>query len=656
MENYSSQIEFLPNSSFGSLPDFNQRPWFHAPRFIIFGVVFLICSTAGLIYTYSRPAIYRSSATLLTSAMTAIDRESDVADIQNVAIQKQVLLGYDVVAETLLRLKASTANGSIVQLTVPDIMNLLDVVPVAETNLLEIQAEGPDSGFLPLLINSWIDAYLDVRAKEVKNLTDNTTSGIEEELKGLADKINTARTELEAFRRNNDILSTGRDENEVLARLKGLSDSLNHASEDEVRAKANLEAIKTAIANNKTVVPNQDQGSLQDLEKRLQQLREKLTELDNRFTRDYLNLQPKLKVIPEQIKKLEAEIKDKRQYGKNIVLTEAEENYAAAQQTVKDIRTQLNEHKEQTAKFTSKFAEHETLKTDLEGLEKLYRETKERLIQIETGHKEKYPQVTVIKQAYLFPDPVRPNYSRDAIIAIAGSLLSGLFAIWISEYLTRKQGRQPPMMFSGIHMYTPAAEMINYQQTAIKPIEQQPNKALDCPPVYAELSNSQLRALLNAATLKGKQLIGLLLSGLTIEEAASLKADQIDLSMTTITVTDPMLRTITINRSLKALFEQSGGYPVWIADKQGSTESLTAALLCAAIDSGLPHSMEITADAIRHSYIIYLVRQGLRLADLEQIVGYLQPHVILAYSSYSPAQKGCGVDDIELLHPALADL
>jgi uncharacterized protein involved in exopolysaccharide biosynthesis len=655
MENNSPQIDFFPHNSFSSPPDFNQRPWFREHRFIIFAIVFLISATIGLTYTYSRPAIYRSSATLLTSAMTAIDRDSKVADIQHVAIQKQILLGHELVAETLSRLKASATNDALLQLTTSDIRNLLDVEPVASTNLVEILAEGSDPEFLPLLINTWIDVYLDARAEEVKNLTDNTTSVIEGELIGMTDKINSARTELEAFRKNNDILSTGRDENEALARLKGLSNSLNRASEDEVRAKANLDAIKAAIANNQSVVPSQEQGSLQNLESRLQELREKLAALDKRFTRDYLNLQPDLKVIPEQIKKLEAEIKYKRQYGKNIALTEAEKNYAAAQQTVKGIRAQLDENKQQVAKFTSKFAEHEALKTDLEGLEKLYRETKERLVQIETSHKEKYPQVTVISRAYLSRDPVRPNYSRDAVIAIVTALLLGLFAVWISEYLTRKQEHQSPITLSGIHMYTPAAEMINYQQTAVKPLEQQQNNAL-ASPLYRELSSLQLRVLVNASTLKVKQLIGLLLSGLTIEEAASLKADQFDLEMATITVTDPVPRTITICRSLKSLLEQSDGYPVWTADKTGSSEDLAAALLCAAVDSGLPNPMEISAEAIRHSYIVFLVRQGLRLSDLELIVGYLEPLVISGYSSYSPPQQGRGIDDIELLHPALIDI
>lgn len=453
----------------------------------------------------------------------------------------------------------------------------------------------------------------------------------------------------------NDILSTGREENVSLARLNGITNSLNKALEDEVRAKAKLDAIKTAISNNQTVVPDKEQRGLENLEKRLQELREQLAELDKRFTRDFLLLQPNLKVIPEQIKKLESEIREKRRDGKDIVLIEAEREYAAAQQTVQAIRAQLKEHKQHAAEFTSKFAEYETKKNELDGLEEIYRETKERLVQIETSHREKYPQVTVSNRAYLASDPVRPNYSRDANIAIAGSLLLALFSVWIFDYLTPKPEHQSSVVLSGIHMYPQAEEMINFQQTSAKPLGQQQNKVL-ASPFYRELSIDELRILLNASTLKGKQLIALLLSGLTIDEAASLSTDQFDLKMTTITLSDPAHRTLTINHPLKSLFDQSGGYPVWIANKPRSSEDLIACLLCASLDSGLPNPMEITAEAIRHSYIIYLVRQGLRLSELEQIVGCVEPLAISEYSSYSPPQKGLGINDIELLHPALIDL
>ena len=644
-------------SNFRVAADLNELPWYRSHRFRIFGLVFLLSAAVSLAYVYSQPAIYRSSATLLTSAMTAIDRESSDADVQHVAIQRQILLGHELARETLARLKASSTLLN--RLTESDIQTLLNVEPVAETNLVEIAAEGPNPKFLPLLINTWIDVYLDARSEEVKRLKSNTERIVEDELEGLAEKIAVARVALEGFRNTHDISSTERGENEPSARLKGLNESLNKASEAEVTAKAKLDAIRAAIARGKAVVPDDEKGSLLEVEKRLHDMREKLAEFDKKFTREYLNLQPDLKYLPEQIKELETVVSNKRLRGQNVVLNDAEMTYAAARQTVRDIRAQLSEQKQQASAFTAKFAEHDALKSDLEGLEKLYRDTQERLVQVKTGRKDKYPQVDVISRAYESTEPVRPNYTSEALMALGGSLLLGLISVWVFEYLTQKKEQQPSIAVFGVQGYpSTAAGLIDHPHphtalgTKTQPLEQKPVPALT-KTMGRELSSHQLRVLISASNLKGKQLIGLLLSGLDIDEAASLTPDQIDLDAGIINVAGKSRRTIPLSNSLTSLFKESHNRPVWDSDDSQTRVDLSAALVCAAVDSGLPDPQEITADAVRHSYIAYLVRQGLRLSDLEQIVGHLEPSVISGYSAYSPPQQGRHVHEIELLHPAL---
>lgn len=655
MKNDMPEIEVFPNRT-ADWPPADAGPWFRSHRLLIFAGTCLLSATLGLIYNYSRPPIYQSKATLLTSAMTAIDKTSAAADIQHVAIQRQILLGQELLEKTLERLKASDQLDPQLQLTVEDIRQALRVDPVAETNLVEMVAEGTHAYTLPMLINTWIDVYTAARAEEVENTIGATRRIVETELQGLRDRIDVARLKLDEFRRNHDITSTGREENEAAARLNGLNKSLNQASEDEVKAKARLDAVRKAIERGQTVVPQESQNSLRHLEQRAQQLRERLAELDKRFTRDYLALQPTLKAIPGQLAKLEAEIQSKRNYGRDIVLDDAEQNYEAARQTAKEIRRQLDDHKKQAAEFTSRFAEHTALKTDLEGLEKLYRETQERLVQIETSHKEKYPQVHVIERAQLSLIPISPHYTRDAFIAVIGSVLFGIFSVWLFEYLTRKQQQQQQqagITLSGIHMYgnlnPDRPDLPHYPAT---PIEQQETpQALESPELR-ELSDRDLRDLLNAANLKGKQLIALLLSGLTLDEAASLTPGRIDLSRQVIELDAG--RTLPVNPYLMSLFKQSGHYPAWLADQAATPEDLAAILHYTVIDAGLSNPKEIDGDAIRHTYIVYLVRQGLRLSELEQVVGRLAPTVISSYGAYSPPRPGHGIDKIERLHPVLA--
>ena len=640
----------------------DRRPWYRSRRFIIFSVVFLCSAGLGLSYVYHRPAQYRSTATLLTVTPTAIDQHSGEADVQHVVIQQHVLTGPEILAETLLRLDATLQRLSDVpsvtlksRLSLADLRRMLGVQPVAGTNLVELSAEGQDPYILPLLINTWIDVYLDARAKQVEQNTGTTILSLRRELQDLNSKITIKRSELEGFRRIYDITSLGRDENEVLARLKGLNASLNKAQEEEVKAKAHLDAVRQAIAMGQPVVPDQDKRSMQLLELRLQQLREKLAEFDRRYTRDYLAKQPALKVIPEQIQELEAEIRKKRSRGQRIVAAEAQQDYAAAKQTVRAIRKQLDEHKQQAAEFSSRFAEHEALLKELEGLEELSRLTQERLVQIETRDAVKYPQVKVVERAFLPERPFAPDYTRDAIIAVAGAVLFSLFWVWVVDYLTRREQPQTSVNLTGIHMYqNPPGEMLGGRQHVQALQQQYTPTALESPSLQ-EISSIDLGRLFSAANIQGKQLIAMLCNGLTLDEAAALQSEQIDFATARITVGSSRLRSIPMHAVSLRLLREASPCPAWNLGQPVASGDLAAMLLCAAVDAGLTDPEHYDADALRHTYIVFLVRQGLCLADLEAIVGYLPPTVLAGYHVYSPSSPGIGIDEVELLlHPALA--
>ena len=254
-------------------PVHEPKPWYRSRRLVIFLTAFLVCAVVSLSYVFARPAVYQSYATLLTVAKTAIDLPSNDADIQHVAIQQQILLGSELLTETARRLPSIHRDAG---LSAGGIREILDVRPVADTNLVEMVAQGPDPEILPLLINTWIDVYLDARAKEVSRLLGDTTQVLHQELSALSVKINAKRVELDRFRRTNDISSIEREENEALARLKGLNESLNLASEEEVKTKARLDAINKAIARGQAVVPQEDTRTLSLLESRAQELREEL--------------------------------------------------------------------------------------------------------------------------------------------------------------------------------------------------------------------------------------------------------------------------------------------------------------------------------------------------------------------------------------------
>ncbi|NOQ81484.1 MAG: integrase, partial [Methylophaga sp.] len=78
MNNSFPQIDIAPNLNRHELAP---KPWYKSRRLLIFSFSFLLSACVSLAYVYSRPALYRSYATLLTVAQTAIDQKSTEADI-----------------------------------------------------------------------------------------------------------------------------------------------------------------------------------------------------------------------------------------------------------------------------------------------------------------------------------------------------------------------------------------------------------------------------------------------------------------------------------------------------------------------------------------------------------------------------------------------
>ena len=668
MDNSFPQIEIIPNQQ-----DFNpiepeSTPWYRSQRFLVFIIVFLLSSLLSLAYVYSRPAIYKSYATLLTVAQTAIDEKNSEADIQHVAIQRQILTGQELLEETLRRLQQSQEQigkqSLSTKLTIPEIRQLLSVQAVPDTNLVELAATGSQQEILVPLINSWIDVYLDRRAEEIRQTTGLTLETLREENTGLEDKILIKRSELEHFRKINDITSLGREnifENQSLARFKGLNKSLSDISEEVIKTKARLDAVNNAIAEGRMVVPSEDQRGMRVLELRLQDLREQLAEFDRKYTRSYLALQPKLNVLPGKIRDLEKEIQAKRKYGQSIVLSEAEQNYAAAEQSLRETKKQLEEHKQKATEFSSRFAEHESLMSDLEGLELLKRTTQERLVQIEARQAEKFPQVKVIERAFFSRDPISPDYTRDAIIAIVSSILLALFFVWITEFLTRKEKPQSSLTISGINMYSDSpVGLIKSAQQTHEPLAQDLSQSLQHDENHSlehhlveELSEKTIDKLLEHADIKAKQLVSLLLSGLTLDEICRLKREHFDFPLETLNVPGTSPRTLCLNQALKSFFKDVEPCPAWNNKPLVSMETLEAILVYASVDAGLENRQKVTSAALTHTYIMYLVKQGLRLSELALITGDTDPTELSEYSRYSPEKQGLSIADIDLIYPAL---
>jgi len=117
---------------------------------------------------------------------------------------------------------------------------------------------------------------------------------------------------------------------------------------------------------------------------------------------------------------------------------------------------------------------------------------------------------------------------------------------------------------------------------------------------------------------------------------------------------DPLRQLIIVRRALQP---QAAG--VVLRSLSGGPlppEDVRSLVMYAAYDAGIDGADEVTSQALRYTYLIYLLRQGIRFADLGRIVGRLPHEDLAGYMRFAQAQPRRPLEQTELVLPALRNV
>ena len=628
-------------------------------RLILFLSVLIASLLISLTYTFFRPAVYQSKATLLVTPPVINEQLGDITNSQHVELERQVLLSHAMLSSTLETLAAEGEQMDVHEIILDRLAEMLDVVAVIDTNLIELTVAGADKEQLPVILSAWLESYMASHGESIANESASEAADITRQIDEIREKVEAKRVELERYRSDYDIVSMERNENHILKRLNGLTDSLNTANEEQVAAQARLSAIREALAQGRPVGSDRTQAGLVGLEDRLVGIQEQLAELGREFTPQYMSIDPRADALLRKKKMLEEQISKKRQEGGDIALAEAQQDLATARASVVRIQQQLEDQKLRVMEFTTRFAEHESLQEELLLLETQYRDAQQSQVQMEVNKKKLFSQVAVRVQPFLSDRPVYPYYMRDAGISVAASFLLALLSVLFFDFMNRPLRGAAVSDIHQVFVSTPepgvleqvAGERLPYIQTP-RALEQQ---------LPRELSDIEVLAQLEAASPDTRLLIVCLLTGLNPDEISGLRWGDIDPGSDILHIHNQSGREIVMSQPLRVAItnympsDPDPAAPVWqdAVCEALSDSDLEALIACAAHDAGLTRPSEVTARTFLHTYIAHLVRKGVKLSELDKVVGKISPKVLVAYGVFSPPGTALPLDSIDPVYPAL---
>lgn len=643
-------------------------------RAIVFFCTIVPALAASLIYVYSRPAEYRAVARLqivpaagVTQPTEAKDAPTVTTDAKSFLTEVQVLTSRPLLQAVLARLKKDGPLSGLGPDPVDAMQRMLHAEPVAGTQVVELSAEGRRQDLNARLVNTVVAAYREHVAQVYRGSASSTYRELNDEVDALAKKVAAKRQAIDAFRARYDIVSLEHRENDVLADIEGLSQSYTEATDRVAKAQAHLQALRNAVATGKVVVRAKDDPTLADIEQRASSLREQWQDLQRRFTPAYLAMDPDARSVQARLQNLEQQLGAQRAASQRDALADAENELSAAQAAVVRLRQDVAVNQTQAREFATHLNEYKTLREDLDHIEEMHRAAVDRFTKLQASEQERAPRVQLVEAAVPDPDPWWPNYRRDALIAVAGSILFGLSAVWFADFIAGSPASPTLVLQHSLAPITIEGDVpspqLSVAPSAQLPVAPPSVRQLPAPTPPRELSDTEVAALAAAANDDARLAAVALLMGISPEELVALRWDEIDLSAGMIQVKGTAARAVPIVEPLRGLLvmrrnaqpddatilQDAKGAPVAI-------EEVKRLILYAAYDAGLNRPDEVTPEALRYTLLSFLLRQGIRAADIPGVAGHVSDDELVVYMQVNSPKARRSLEQIDRLLPALRGL
>jgi polysaccharide biosynthesis transport protein len=409
------------------------HPW---RRVIVFLVAFILCASATLTFAYTRPADYLAKSRLQISpardmAEAGPPRLPNLRDeAVRIATEVQVLTSRAVLQDTVRRLKSDNAFPDLGRDPIGVVQHLLQSRIIDGTQVVELSAEGREPIFLRRLLNTVADAYRDRSAQQYKQRIAGEYQDLKEEVENLRVQASTARAKMDEFREANGIISA-EGESVVTADLQNLSRAYSASVESLAKAQAHLQALKNMLNAGLS-----NDASVAALEQRAATLRDQLDDLQRRFTPQYMALDPDTKSLPGRVADLDGQIATQRTADQEAAILAAEEELQKSSVQFDQLRGDLIARQSKAEQFAARLSEYKGMQDDLNHIEQTQRLTADRLTTLQASQRERAPRVDVLQAAAVDASPIRPDYMRNILIAIAGSFALGILAAWFSDFFT----------------------------------------------------------------------------------------------------------------------------------------------------------------------------------------------------------------------------
>jgi polysaccharide biosynthesis transport protein len=658
----NQKIDYFPNDRFEQ-SGYQEHDKFaymlQKRKWQILAITFTIIFVLANLFVWLRSPIYQSQAILQFSSPNNLATTADTDLWQQVIdVTRQRLMSDSV----LSNLSNKLASDKDIHIGLPELKSMLSITSNLTSNIIILEARGVDSNQLKPIVDVWISDYLFILEGENNNQNQDELAVLQQQLSSIQEKIVVQQLTVEDFAQANEIISLERDENQILSKIKGLSTNLEVAENEKTQALATLENLNQSVKQGMVIERPSDKNAISAIRNRLNVIQTELKALKNKYTDEYLARDPALVAKQQEAIDLEYNLKQQINESQIAYLTDSQRVLEVAANKVGLLRVQLNEQRKVAQQFNQKLEQYKRLEGELQELQRQEQLLKNRLVEKELTRPFE-TKINILEPASAAAYPVGPNYWQDTLIALIIATAISLLALGLFSFIVRPR--------DGSRVTPNIVVVPHYGANPIDKItEQRPQIGQVAPPVAklglshsAEVVQTRVlqinesKALYDSANRQGKTLIGLLFCGLTLEEISQLTPADFVEDFTKLGIKGNAKRNLTIpplfTQHLKSsLSSIEHSMPILLSNL--SEEDLISLVVNAAYDAELVLPEQISIDVLRHTYIRFLIDQGVKLNDIEVICGFIAPAELAHLRRFKQATKSAAIENIDINYPFLS--
>ena len=517
-------------------------------------------------------------------------------------------------------------------------------------------------------MQQWLSLYISLLEREKLSNGFDEEWQYQQQLALLEQKITEQKHVVEAFSEANNIISLERNENIIPNKIKGLSNSLDEAEAQKAQALAELDSLNASLASGQQVERPTDRPSIDANRAVLQALEGELSALSERYTQQYLQRDPEVVAKQQKAKALKEELANQIADSQLLYLQDSQRNLAASVGKVNSLQAQLADFQDQAQQFNQKLAEYRRLDDALKDLQLQAKTLNNQLVEQEVS-KPFDAKISILEPPFTPEFPVGPNYWQDTLISIIAAIVCAVAALLLFSFIVRKsssnlgstnfvilpgeQRGQPYSKLPGAHQ-----AQLEAKAQALRLGEQQSHQSQESLQPQQEnirlLTTDECQALHRVANKQAKLVIGFLLSGVNTTELRQITKADCLLGEAKLNITGAYARQIPLAGQLIIVLEQlyemlKDDDLLWLNPL--SVEDFNQLMINAAHDAELPYPDQLSGEVLRHTYLTYLVSQGVRLNDLEQVAGYLKPVELGKYRAVNRHGKSVDIEQANTIFP-----